>query len=318
MIEPATVTLPNRLVALKQWLLERDPIGAFGDWELARTHVHPVADYYPPEERSIVAEAALSLLPIAGDGSGGTLLLDASGGAVESAPVVSFGSEGQIDVLATSFDDFLALLGAEHERDDIGPLEPELAAWVRGSGIVPHASAAARIADLADATRRFRIGWMTRLRESARRQRPGEVGDRLLILGKSVGEFALGMSRAKLDETWGPPTIPRWARSEKGVTVFYANAPVVVHLDPSETRVTGLTLYAGRHRALTSEGIDPMFMPLAEAKEWLASLGLTGHVEGGHLVVPAARARFSLDGVGVPRALQWIRSIEMTSADATR
>jgi hypothetical protein len=303
--------LPRRLVELAARLAETEDL--FADWQLARRA--PITQVYPDDEADIVTAAGQAVVPFAGDFSGGILALVLSGGEVEQAPVVSFDSEGGITVLGESFDDFLGLLASEEPDavEDCWIASPQLQAWIREAGVEPHPSVTSRLNELGEFTRRFWVEWTASLRAATTRLRPHEVLDHALVLGERIGDVVLGMSRDALDERWGTPEIPSWAQSEDGVNAFYPRLPLAVRLDRSQRRVTGVTLYKGRHRALTRDGTDPMFMRATDAMTWLASLGLDASRSRSAIMVAALGLRFSLCRARGARAGEpWVESIELS------
>jgi hypothetical protein len=304
--------LPRRLRALRE-RVEISKHDEFGDWQLARRS--PLTKFYPAEEIEIVADAAQRFVPFAGSFAGGVLALDLSAENVERASVVDFDSEGGITVLGESFDDFLALLAADEAdpREDAWVADDELRCWIVDAGIRPHRSAHARLTELAEKTRATWIQWTAALRDASRRLRPAEAVEHVLALGEGLGAVSLGMTREALDARWGEPRIPAWARGEKGVTAFYSGAPFTVHLDRDERRVTGVTLYAGRHQAATSDGVVPMLMLASDAMNWLAARGLGPVRSASEIRSVAAKLRL---GVGTCRggrdAKPWVKSITLS------
>jgi hypothetical protein len=306
--------LPRRLRALVA-RIESSKRDEFGDWQLARRD--PLTKFYPAEEIAIVAEAAQRFAPFAGSFAGGVLALDLCAADIEHAPVVDFDSEGGITVLGDSFDDFLALLTSDEpdDREDAWIADNELRTWTVDSGIRPYRSAHARLTELAERTRVAWVQWTASLREASRRVRPAEVVEHLLVPGERLGDVALGMPREALDARWGKAEIPTWARRDNGVTAFYPGAPFSVDLDCGEERVTGVTLHAGRHHAVTSEGVVPMLMLAVDAMEWLAASGL-GPVRGA-ADIHSAGAKLRL-GIGTCRggrdAEPWVQSITLSES----
>jgi hypothetical protein len=261
-----------------------------------------------------VIAASASLVPFAGDFSGGVLVLDLANGEPERAPVVQFGSEGDITVLGESFDDFLALLVAEEPdpMEDCWAAAGDVRAWILGSGVAPYPDAHARLVTLAEHTRQFWIAWTEALHVASRRLRPAEAVEHRLVLGERIGDVAIGMPRATLDERWGPPEMPEWARTSTEVGAFYARAPVSVRLDRAAQRVIAVTLHAGRHRAVTDDGVAPLLMRAADASTWLASLGLAGETSRLAIQAPTQKTSLLLDGArGATDELRWVSGIEI-------
>jgi hypothetical protein len=289
----------------------------FAEWQLSRAA--SITTFAPHEDTELVAQAAQTLLPFAGDFCGGVLALDLRGGDVERAPVVSFDSEGGITVLGESFDDFLALIASDvpDEVEDSWTVSPALRAWIRASGVAPHASVADRLLELEEPTRRFWLDWTSALRSASARQRPQEVCDHVLILGERIGEVVLGMNRTALDAAWGTPNLPSWGQSTDGALAMYAGLPFTIQLDLHQQQVTGVTLYGGRHRATTPDGVHPMFMRAEDAMSWLSSLGVAPRRSPTAIFVPELGARFKLDAPTGARARQpWVVSIELTKPTA--
>lgn len=308
--------LPRRLTALKAHLGGADDV--FADWQLSRAE--PITKFFRPHEFDIVTEAARRFVPVAGDFSGGVLVLDLRAGDPERAPVISFGSDGSI-VLGETFDDFLALLGSEQPDsiEDCWTADQYLRAWIRASGIAPHESATSRLAELAELTRQFSIEWTSALRRATATIRPSEVVEHRLVLGESIAGVRLGMSRAELDARWGGPNIPTWSRTGRGATALYESAPVTVRVDESETRVTAVTLFAGRHRAVTTDGSDLMFQRASEVMGWLRSIGLEGVREGRMIRIPAARTSLTLSGrIGAGETEPWVVAVTLSADEAAR
>ncbi len=303
--------LPRRLRALIEQA-ESSKQDEFGDWQLARRD--PLTKFYPAEETEIVAEAAQRFAPIAGSFDGGVLALDLGAGDNEHAGVVHFDSEGGITVLGESFDDFLALLASDDPdaEEDAWVADDELRAWIVGAGVRPHRSAHARLTELAERTRATWLEWTAALRDASQRVRPSEVVEHRLVLGESLGDVALGMPREVLDARWGKPNIQHWARRAEGVTAIYPLAPFTVDLDRDERRVTGVTLFAGRHRALTDEGQDPMFLRAAAAEQWLSECGFLSTRTSSEIRATGARLRLHLGRCrGGRDAEPWVQSISL-------
>ena len=310
MTQHSNPPLPRRLHALAQHLARTQDL--FADWQLERKG--PSTPLFPNEDADLVRMAGRTLVPIAGDGSGGVLVLDMSGGDAETAPVVSFDSEGGIVVLGRSFDDFLALLASDDPavRDAQWQAEPPLKAWIRETGTVLHSSLTSHLATLDELTRRFWIHWTESLRFACAHLRPREVVEHTLVLGERMGEVVLGMSVDALSEKWGKPNIPSWAISDRGVHAFYAGAPFVVRLDQAQQCVTGVTLYKGRHRVTTPEGTAPMFMRASDAMKWLSSLGLSASCTRSEIAVPAVGLRLTLTSPVYRGGVEpWVEAVEM-------
>jgi hypothetical protein len=304
--------LPRRLHALvaRVKTSKRDE---FGDWQLARRD--PLTKFYPAEETEIVAEAAERFAPFAGSFSGGVLALDLGAEDIEHAAVVDFDSEGGITVLGESFDDFLALLASEEPDavEDSWFAEDELRAWIVDTGVRPHRSAHARLTELAEKTHATWLQWTAALRDASQRVRPSEVVEHRLVLGKSLGDVALGMPREALDARWGTPNIPGWARRAEGVTALYPLAPFTVDLDRDERRVTGVTLHAGRHRAVTDDGLDPMLLRATGAEQWLTERGFASTRVSSEIRATTAKLRLRLGTCrGGHDAEPWVQSISLS------
>jgi hypothetical protein len=311
---PPVSRLPQRLRALVA-RIESSKRDEFGDWQLARKD--PLTKFYPAEEIPIVAETAQRFAPFAGSYAGGVLALDLGMADIEHAPVVDFDSEGGITVLGDSFDDFLALLASDEPdaRENAWVADDELRAWIVDGGIRPYRSAHARLTELAEKTRAVWVQWTASLREASRRLRPAEAVEHLLVPGERIGEVALGMSREALDARWGKADIPAWARRENGVTAFYRGAPFSVDLDRDEERVTGVTLYAGRHHAVTREGVAPMLMLATGAMEWLTASGLGPVRSAADIRSASAKLRLRIGTCrGGRDADPWVQSIKLSES----
>ena len=304
--------LPRRLRALAA-RVQSSQRDEFGDWQLARRD--PLTRFYPEEEAEIVAEAAQRFAPFAGSFAGGVLALDLGAEDIEQAPVVDFDSEGGLTVLGESFDDFLALLASDEPDavEDGWVADDELRAWIVDGGIRPHRSAHERLTKLAEKTLAAWVQWTAALRDASRRVRPSEAVEHLLVLGERFGDVALGMPRDSLDARWGKPKIPAWARRADRVTAIYPRAPFTVDLDHDERRVTGVTLYAGRHRAVTSEGKDPVLMRATAAMEWLTACGAAPVRTPSEIRATAAKLRLRLGTCrGGLDAEPWVQSISLS------
>jgi hypothetical protein len=66
-----------------------------------------------------------------------------------------------------------------------------------------------------------------------------------------------------------------------------------VTLDAPEGVVRSVRFSAGRHRLVTEDGVEPMFMRGDEVVRWLASRGIGGARRRGEIVAPAAKLRLS-------------------------
>ncbi len=285
----------------------------FGDWQLARRD--PLTKFYPAEETEIVAEAAQRFAPFAGSFAGGVLALDLDAEDVEHAAVVDFDSEGGITVLGESFDDFLALLASDEPdaEEDAWVADDELREWIVGTGVRPHRSAHSRLTELAERTHAIWLQWTAALRAASRRVRPGEVVEHRLVLGESLGDVALGMPREVLDARWGKPNIPGWGRRAEGVTALYPQAPFTVDLDRDERRVTGVTLFAGRHHAVTDVGLDPMLLRVTGAQHWLTECGFAPTRASSEIRATTAKLRLRLGtSRGGRDAEPWVQSISLS------
>jgi hypothetical protein len=262
----------------------------------------------------------------AGDFSGGVLALDCTGPGrtnIEQAPVVHFTSEGGIDVLGESADDFLALIASRDQevlKIHYGEANAEMVNWIKETGIEPHASSGQRLAELGPATRSFRQQFWSAMRSANQKLHPDAKCDHTLILGKQLGDVALGMRRAELDKRWGEPKIPRWGRDEGRTTLFYAATPLVIQVEDQSELVAGTTLYAGMHRAIAEDGTDLMFMPEEQVLDWLKAQGVDAEIGDDEIIAPAAKLRFRLKGspsmrmpAGKYKALKWVESVELTT-----
>jgi hypothetical protein len=141
------------------------------------------------------------------------------------------------------------------------------------------------------------------------------VVDHRLVLGERIGDVVLGMPREVLDERWGMPDIPGWGRRADGVTALYPLAPFVVDLDPDERRVTGVTLYSGRHRAVTGDGLDPMLLRATNAEQWLREGGFTLARTTSEIRATTAKLRLGLGTCrGGDGAEPWVQSISLSES----
>ncbi len=310
---PRDTILPTRLLGLQATLAATHQ-DVFGDWQLARAA--PLTRLYPDEEAELVAVAASGYRPFAGSFSGGVLALDLDAPTIERAAVVEFDSEGGITVLAESFDDFLAFVisddpeGAEHQM-----AEGDVRAWILATGVEPHRSAAARISQLAPATQDTWIRWTAALHAASRQLRPQEAVDHRLVLGQGIGEIALGMTRDDLDARWGPPTLPAWGRTNRRIIAIYPRAPFAIEFDRATGTVAEITLFAGKHRAETAEGVGPMFMLASDAMAWLDACGVAATRSHASIVAPSARLRLSLDRPGSATGPEpWVSAITIGTA----
>lgn len=285
--------LPRRLQALREHLEDRGD-DRFGDWQLARAG--SITVFYPDDEKEIVAAVEPEFHVFAGSFSGGRLALHLEGNDVERAPVVDFDSEGGIHVLAESFDDFLALIASDDPQveDNGWRVEPDLAEWIASSGVQPHASVEERFAVYAEKTRRFWMRWTRSLGEASRRLRPSETVEHRLVLGESIAGARLGMPRLELDAVWGAPEIPAWGRDDEQVIAIHARAPFSLTLDPSGSIVRAVRFHKGRHRLVSEDGVEPMFMRSDDVIRWLMSRGFDAVRRGRDIVSPAAKLRLSV------------------------
>jgi hypothetical protein len=168
---------------------------------------------------------------------------------------------------------------------------------------------------LAEKTLAAWVQWTAALRDASRRVRPAEAVEHLLVLGDRLGDVALGMPREALDARWGEPKIPAWARGADRVTAIYARAPFTVDLDRDERRVTGVTLYVGRHHAVTSHGKHPMLMRAPAAMEWLTSCGAAPVRTTTEICATAAKLRLRLGTCrGGRDAERWVQSISLSES----
>ncbi|MCE9578240.1 MAG: SMI1/KNR4 family protein [Deltaproteobacteria bacterium] len=304
---PLDSALPANLRALQKHLAATQDV--FGDWQLARKA--PLTRLYPDEEADLVAVAAAGFLPFAGSFSGGVLALDLDAPTIERAAVVEFDSEGGITVLGESFDDFLALLVSDDPDDAEHQMaEGEVREWILATGVTPHRSADARISELAPATRDTWIRWTTALHDASQRLRPQEIVDHRLVLGEGIGGIALGMPRAELDARWGAPTLPAWGRANSRVVALYPRAPFAIELDRATSTTAQITLFAGKHRARTADGVAPMFMLASEAMAWLDACGVAASRDRAAITAPSAMLRLSLDRAGSATTTEpWVSAI---------
>lgn len=278
------MNLPKHLRALTDHLANTED--RFGDWQLARKG--SLTPFYPPEEELLVAEAEKNFLPFAGSFSGGVLVLDLANDDIEQAAVIEFDSEGGITVLGTSFSDFLSTLASEdgNPEEDGRTVEPAMRAWILSQGLMPHPSFAGRLAELGESTRQANIRWNELLRHASRRLRPDEIIDYSIMLGESFGGVALDDIRAR-------------------------KSPFL--LKPRSGEPEAVILYAGRHEARTTDGVNFMFMPASEAMSWLISHRYEPIQDRGHILAPKAKLRLRVSPAGAGRnAAPWVQSIEMT------
>jgi hypothetical protein len=163
---PDDVGLPRRLQLFHEYLGER---GVFLDFAFAR--VGSVYSLLANFGQTFEA-TGWQLQDFAGDFSGGGLALDRTGSGrknIEQAPVVHFDSEGGIDVLGESADDFLALIASRDQSAlalCYGEADAEMVNWIKESGIEPHASSGQRLAELAPFTRKFRQEFWAAIRDA--------------------------------------------------------------------------------------------------------------------------------------------------------
>jgi hypothetical protein len=319
---PPDLGLPRRLRQLQEHL---------GDWhnflDFVFGRVKPLDDLFPEQFRPPLQVIGSRFQVVAGDGSGGVLVLDRSGPGrndVERAAVIYFDSEGGIDVLGESADDFLALVASRDQKAlnfHYGESDAELVKWIRKTGIEPHASSGERLVHLGPATRQFRKQFWSAMRDANRKLQPGAKTDHTLILGKQLGDVSLGTPRADLDKRWGEPKIPSWGRDEGRSTLLYADAPVVICVDDQSNRVAEITMYAGFHRVIADDGTDLMFMPEEQVLAWLKAKGVDATVGDGKIVALAAKLQLRLRGspskemrAGEAKTFQWVESVELKAA----
>ncbi len=309
---PEHVALPKRLRALDAYL-SQFPRSEFADWEFER--VKPLAMLFPAGEADIIEAVRHRFMIFAGDFAGGLLALELGRtDDVERAPVVAFDSEGGVHVLGTTFDDFLALIAADQPDayEDSWAAGEELRRWILDAGVALHSSAGARLGELGPVTREFRSRFSTALREASRRVRPDEPVDHVLIFGERIGEISLGQARAEVDGRWGTPDVPEWGRRDDRVLALYPDQPFAIEFDALRQCVTSVTLYAGRHRAITRDGTDPMFMTTAEAAAWLEAGGFSVEQGARELRAPEANLRLTMAVSRGGRDVQpWVEAIAL-------
>jgi hypothetical protein len=127
------------------------------------------------------------------------------------------------------------------------------------------------------------------------------------------------MPRGKIDELWGEPEIPQWARSEGRATLFYPDAPLVIRIDDKTGLVVEIMQYSGMHRAIAEDGTDLMFMPEEDVLSWLKAKNLEVKVGDDEIIVPAAKLRFGLStsrSIWTParkeKVMKWVESVKLT------
>jgi hypothetical protein len=293
--------------------LSRVQNSEFGDWELERAG--PLAELFPPEEADILSVVEPDFLVFAGDFAGGLLALDVGGaGDVERAPVVAFDSEAGMNLLGETFDDFLALIAGEHPDplEDAWTADDELRQWIVSTGVAPHRSAGERLTELAPLTRAFRARFAAALREASRRVRPAEALDLALVVGERIGDVSLGMPQAELDARWGAPETPEWGRHDGRFMAIYGGQPLAIEFDADSRRVSRVTLFAGRHRAVATDGTDPMFLTSEEAIAWLSASGFSVEATAEEILVPSERLRLALAvSRGGHDVVPWVEAIEL-------
>lgn len=311
---PNNVVLPRRLHALDAHLAQFVS-GEFADWEFERAG--PLASLFPPEDADLLNAVQADYLVFAGDFAGGLLALDLAGSHdVEHAAVIVFDSEGAINLVGTTFDDFLALIAADRPdaEEDSWVADDALRRWIADAGVARHRTASDRLAELAPLTRAFRARFWARLREACRLVRPTEALDYALVLGKGIGGITLGMSKADLDARWGQPGVPPWGRRDGRFLAVYPGQPLTVDFDAGTDRVERVNLFAGRHRAVAGDGTDPMFMSASEVTTWLGAGGFAVERSLREIRAPAAKLCLSM---GMSRGGQdiepWVEGVAIGS-----
>jgi hypothetical protein len=86
-------------------------------------------------------------------------------------------------------------------------------------------------------------------------------------------------------------------------------------LDRDERRVTGVTLSAGRHQAVTSDGVVPMLMLATDATDWLVARGLGPVRSASEIHAQAANLRLRIGTCRRGRdAEPWVKSITLSES----
>ncbi len=272
---PADVPLPARLRELVQHL--RGPSGStlFGDLELDNLADDFLVACFGGDEPELMARFPRKLAFFARAGDGGQVglwLLDDA--PADRWPVVSLDSEGGMVVAGESMEDFLRVMAGDWNEDDAGTFtgDAKFRAWAKGIGVQPYEHPLKRLLELNPATLQFRRWFAEQQRDIHRALYP----DRPLIIdvvpGASVGPIRLGAPRTEIDAILGAPRFASWEKAAAPEqTAFYENVPYVVKSERATTKVTSVTLHAGRHIARLADGFEPILATEADARQWLSA-----------------------------------------------
>lgn len=243
------------------------------------------------------------------DGSGGHLAIARPHGEpIDEAPVVLFGSEGGLEILGASFDDFLRLVASRFEDQFLEHLggDKDYRRWLKEElGLSPYERPEAHLAELATQVPAIAKWFWSIVREIERDTSVVEV-----VPGVSVGPIALGCELETLVPVLGEPLKPRF----HATAALFPGTPYFVEL--SGSTVEKVTLFSGP-TVLRIEGFEALWATEAELTAFLAKHAPSARATRTEIVAPELWATFTITRA-FGKLHGWVGAVSFTRRDPPR
>jgi hypothetical protein len=258
-----------------------------------------------------------SRLPVfAKDGSGGRLMFWMREAEPGRWPVIHWSSEGRIEAVGESLDDFLALATGTWTETGDSSLHGDdaLRAWTAGAGIQPHPDSDRRFEELRALTLEFLRWFGEQYRSGAARLHPERRVMVDVVPGISVGVVRLGATKAEVDAALGTPELASWeSADEPTFTAFYQQSPyTVVYARPAQT-VAEVTVYTEWIRVRFPDGFEPMLARREDVEGWLRGQGQAYEIEWAELTCARLGLKLNLDRSSIGE-IAWVEHLALAPA----
>ena len=309
---PAGVPVPPRLRELAAYAYYPS-YHTIGDFELDCQAEDFLVHQYKGDLSDLMAELQGRLPVFAKDGSGGRLMFWMREAEPGRWPVIWWGSEGRIEAVGESLDDFLALVAGSWTETGDSTLHGDdaLKAWAAGAGIQPHPDSDRRFEDLRALTLEFLRWFGEQYRSGTTRLHPERALLVEVVPGISVGAVRLGAPKAEVDATLGTPELASWQEPDAPTfTAFYGQGLYTVdYVRPAET-VAEVTIYTEWIRVRFPDGFEPMLARREEVEAWLRGQNQAYEIDWAELTCPGLGLKLNLDRSRVGE-IAWVEQLAL-------